>query len=233
VTQEDLEATLESALHALVSSRCARAYRHDVRNGLQGVYGGVDALIRCARPNTSTVLPLEKTIEFVREAVTRHETSLDRMVEHLAPGEDAATDVQVSKLLAELAKFLSSDAARHAVRLREDLRDHIVVHARASRLRLIFLGLITDSIDAVSGGEVRLASYSQSGRATIDIADSRPGELAQDPWQLDLAARPLIKGILLNVTRTIVLAHGGEIVCESAREGGRIVRMTFPLASAS
>jgi signal transduction histidine kinase len=233
VSQEELETVLEQALCALVSARCMRAYKHEVRNGLQGVYGGVDALIRHARAKGPTHLSLDRTIEFVREAVRKHETSLDNMVGYLAGGEDIAGPVALAPLLSELTVFLSNDAARHGIRFKETLASDVMVRAHPRKLRMILLGLITDSIDAVSGGaEVHLSALTHEGHGQIEIADTRTRpEPVLDPWALDLTCESLRKGILMHVTRAIVTAQGGQIDCEYRDTGGgRAVRLRLPLA---
>jgi signal transduction histidine kinase len=233
VNQENLDKILEHALHALVSARCIRAYKHEVRNGLQGVYGGVDALIRHARAQSPTFLSLDRTVEFVREAVRKHESSIDSIVEHLAPGENTPDALGVSALVSEFARFLSNDAARHAVRLKEVLEDGVTVRARPQRVRLALLGLITDSIDAMpAGGDLTISTRVQTSRGEIEIADTRglAASPVADPWALDLACEPMRKGILMHVTRAIVRADGGDIDCEYRDTGGRVVRIRWPRA---
>jgi signal transduction histidine kinase len=231
VKEEDLEAALEDALLTQVSARCVRAYRHDMRNTLQGVYGSIDALIRFARPANATTgaVPVDRTIEFAREAIKRHDGSLDGVIEKLVPGEEAAVDVDVSALLAELTVFLRNDAARHGVDIRTELAESLGVCARPSRLRLVFLGLMTDAIDAMpGGGHLQLTTKVRDSQVEIDIADSRAVDTAGDPWALDLSARPQRRGIVMHVTRSIVLALDGSIECEARSGGGRVVWMKLP-----
>ena len=228
---EELETVLEQALYALVSARCIRAYKHQVRNGLQGVYGGIDALIRHARAKGPTHLSLDRTIEFVRDAVRKHETSLDNMVGHLAGGEDTVAPVALAPLLSELTVFLSNDAARHGVRFKETLAADVTVRAGPGKLRMILLGLISDAIDAQTGGEVHVSTLMHAGQGQVEIADTRALPDTQvDPWAVDLACEPLCKGILMHVTRTIVTAQGGQVDCEQGDTGGRVVRLRLPLA---
>ena len=68
---------LEDALRAYLNRRCRRAYAHDLRNGLQGIFGGVDALTRAARSTKPLSVPLEQLTQFVQQAIGNHERGLE------------------------------------------------------------------------------------------------------------------------------------------------------------
>lgn len=166
----------EDALLAYLNRRCRRAYAHDLRNGLQGIFGGVDALTRAARATADKPLsvPLEQVTKFVQQAIGNHERGLEEVLDSLAPEPQQATVVSCRELLIELARFLTNDAARNRVRVRQDFHDDLKVTAPASRLRLIVLGLLTDSIDAQpTGGEIRIAGRTSEGRVHFEIVDNR------------------------------------------------------------
>jgi signal transduction histidine kinase len=168
---------LEDALRAYLNRRCRRAYAHDLRNGLQGIFGGVDALTRAARSATSgkpLSVPLEQLTNFVQQAITNHERGLERVLEHIAPEQHEPAPISCRELLIELARFLTNDAARNSVRIRQDFHDDLKTTTVAARLRLIALALLTDSIDALpSGGEIRISGRTTDGRVQFEIVDTR------------------------------------------------------------
>ena len=168
---------LEDALRAYLNRRCRRAYAHDLRNGLQGIFGGVDALTRAARSTTSGKplnVPLEQLTTFVQQAITNHERGLQRVLESIAPEPQAAAPVSCRELLIEASRFLSNDTARNNIRVRHDFHDDLKTTTVIAQLRLIVLGLLTDSIDALaSGGEIRLGGRTSEGRVQLEIVDTR------------------------------------------------------------
>src|SRR5688572_19402341 len=137
---------LEDALRGYLSRRCKRAYAHDMRNGLQGIQAGLDALARAARPNKPSTVPLEQLSQFVQQAITNHERGLERVLDSVAPEEFEPAPVKIRESLADLARFLSTDAARNRVRIKVDMGDDIIAHIAPARLRLIFLGLLTHAL---------------------------------------------------------------------------------------
>lgn len=165
---------LEDALRAYLNRRCRRAYAHDLRNGMQGLFGGFDALSRAARSTKPLAVPLDQLIQFVQQALTNHERGLERVLESIAPEPQAPAIISLRELLTEQVRFMTNDTARHNVRVRQDFNDDLKVSAVHARLQLISLGLLTESIDAMpSGGEMRVAGRTIEGRVQFEIIDTR------------------------------------------------------------
>jgi hypothetical protein len=168
---------MEDALRGYLCRRCKRAYAHDMRNGLQGIQAGFDALARASRPNKPSAVPLEQLTQFVQQAMTNHERGLERVLECVGPEDFAPEPVKIRELLTDLARFLTTDAARNRVRIKVDMGDDIVAHAAAARLRLIFLGLLTHGIDVlVEGGDIAITAEPVDGQVQIDFVDPRTGD---------------------------------------------------------
>lgn len=168
---------LEDALRAYLSRRCKRAYAHDMRNGLQGIQAGLDALARAARPNKPSAVPLEQLTQFVQQAITNHERGLERVLESVAPEETQRAPVKAREMLSDLVRFLTTDAARNRVRIKVDMGDDIVADVVSAQLRLVFLGLLTHGIDALtSGGDIAITAEPVDAQIQIDIVDARAGD---------------------------------------------------------
>jgi signal transduction histidine kinase len=165
---------LEDALRAHLNRRCRRAYAHDLRNGLQGIFGGVDALTRAARATKPLTVPLEQLSQFVQQAITNHERGLERVLDSIAPEAEAPTLVSLRELCTEQVRFMTNDTARNNVRVRQQYSDDMQVSAAPSRLRLVVLGLLTESVDMLTGGgEIRIAGRTVESRVHLDIIDTR------------------------------------------------------------
>jgi len=205
---------IEDALRGYLSRRCKRAYAHDMRNGLQGIQAGLDALARAARPNKPSAVPLEQLSQFVQQAITNHERGLERVMENVAPEEFERAPVKVRETLADLVRFLTSDAARNRVRIKVDMGDDIVADVVPARLRLIFIGLLTHGIDALpNGGDISITAESVDARIQIDFVDGRTSD---DPDAF--------------VVRAIaeVVAHSSGHIERKQVERGYRVRLRIP-----
>jgi len=226
--EPELTRILEHALHAQLASRCHRAYRHDFRNGLQGIYGGFDALSRLLQ-SPKDAAKVERTTDFVRQAITGHEKSLDRVLSALSPLEQEPESIDVNALLQELVKFLTNDAAANRVSLRNSALQPVSARVRSNKLRLVLLSLMIDAIDAMpSGGTLQLNSNVLDGTASIELTDTRLDALPADPWQLDFTTSPLYRGLTLYVARQLMVAEAGHVDCEPCPTGGRWVRISLP-----
>ncbi len=220
---------LEPALHAVIAMRCHRAYRHDLTNGLQGIYGGFDALTRLLQLPVRDVAKVERTHDLVRQAITAHEKSLERVLHGLAPLEQPAARLDICVMLQELVKFLINDAAAHRVTLRGPQSTGVMVQARPHKLRLILLSLMIDAIDAMSsGGALQADATTADQDVLLELSDERPGELPVDPWALDLSSVPAHRGWTLFVVRHLVATEGGSILCAARASGGRKIRISLP-----
>jgi signal transduction histidine kinase len=211
---------LEDALRAYLNRRCRRAYAHDLRNGLQGIFGGVDALTRAARSSTSGKplhVPLEQLTTFVQQAIANHERGLERVLESIAPEQQSPTPVACRELLTGLAHFLANDAARNNIRIRQDFNDDLKLTTVVPRLRLIGLGLLTDSIDALAGGgEIRIAGHTREARMQFEIIDNR--------------SQPRPVSFVSDAIERLVAALSGRIESKHNEAGGHTVSVELPVA---
>jgi signal transduction histidine kinase len=208
---------LEDALRAHLNRRCRRAYAHDLRNGLQGIFGGVDALTRAARTTKPLAVPLEQLTQFVQQAITNHERGLERVLDSLAPEQQEPTVVCLRELLTEQVRFMTNDTARNNVRVRQSYDDDMKVSVVFARLRLVALGLLTDSIDAMpSGGELRVAGRTVEGHAQFEIIDTRK------------QAQPA--SFVNQAIDRLVLELSGHIEYKQNDSGGCEVRVQLPAA---
>jgi hypothetical protein len=205
---------MEDALRAYLCRRCKRAYAHDMRNGLQGIQAGLDALARAARPNKPSAVPLEQLSQFVQQAITNHERGLDRVLDSVAPEEFEPAPVKVRELLVDLARFLTTDAARNRVRIKVDMSDDIVAHVAPAKLQLIFIGLLTHGIDTLTnGGDIAITAESVDAQIQIDFIDGRTS---------DDADTFLVRAI------TEVVAHSSGHIERKQVERGYRVRLRVP-----
>lgn len=219
MSDTDRPLLLEHALRGYLSRRCKRAYAHEMRNGLQGVYGGVDALTRAARGDKPTSVPLERLTQFVQQAIANHERGLEHVLESVAAEETAAlATVDIKALSSDLLRFLTHDAARHSVRTSLHVDQPLMINAAPATLRLIFLGLLTDAIDAMSdGGELRVSAQTNGAHIQIEFIDSRT------------AGTPV--SFVVEAVGYLVAQMSGRIDAARAENANHRVRVELPTLS--
>ena len=90
---------------------------------------------------------------------------------------------------------------------------------------------------AGAGRRVTIAVARRNGRAVLDVEDDGPGIAPEDRerifdrfYRADPARSGPGAGLGLAVTRSIVVAHGGEIRAAARPGHGTLFRVTLPLA---
>jgi signal transduction histidine kinase len=219
----------EHALHAWLIARLERSYWHDVRNGLQGLYGTMDAMGRALR-NPATSVPADRLVAMGRQALTAHEQSLQTVVRELLWQRDTPVPFNLSELLATVARFLRNDATAHHVTLRVlDCAPANVV-ARVDSLRFVLLCLAVDAIDRGGGGELVLGCGSDGTHCTVTVQWPETAAGADQAAATDSFGHELI----LPVARALVQAEGGMLsvpdATGSAVPGRPSVRISLPAA---
>jgi hypothetical protein len=177
----------EAALHALVTKRCQRAYAHELRNGLQGIYTGFDVLSRMLEGKTSAKLPSDKASSMVRKSIVNHEHSMEQSIQHLALQDDAASPLHVDEMLNSLTSFLSNDASSRQIELHAQSAS-LILQARPSKFRLVLLALTTKGMDAMpEGGEMTIRAANEGEAIVIELSMKRRASewpAADSQWQL-------------------------------------------------
>ena len=209
---------LEQALHAQVLSRCRRALLHEIRNGLQPLHAGIEAI---ARVMTMTPFPVEKAqryVQLVRQATASQEIALERAIERIAPEHTAEQTVDLVYLLREVTRFLNSDAAVGGVRMQLDAPATALVRGRPHRLRLIALCLTTDAIDhAGVDGQLSIAIHVLDSGVLLQFSDTRAHGVSSsgEPFHL-------------YVIRKLVAGMSGETDCMHTPGAAYIAAITLP-----
>jgi signal transduction histidine kinase len=153
----------------------------------------------------------------VQQAIVNHERGLERVLESLAPEQQAPAAVSLRDLMTELVRFMTNDTARNHVRVRQDFSDDLTICTVPARLRLIALGLLIESIDAMpTGGELRIAGRTTEGRVQLEIIDSR--------------AQPRPTSFVHEAIERIVTHLSGRIQQQQSPAGGCEVRVELPAA---
>jgi len=146
--------------------------------------------------------------------------------------------VDVATILREAVEAAAGDAAGAAVRLTCHQPDSLVVMADGMRLRQVFDNLLDNAI-AYSGpdGVVAVTLAETDGGLVLTVADDGDGIEAADLEDVfarffrgENARRRQVPGtgLGLNIVRTIVEAHDGEVSVESTPGEGTTLRIVLP-----
>jgi len=144
---------------------------------------------------------------------------------------------RVDDLVRELVSFVSLELDRCQVDIRvvADAEGPEILLDEA-QLRQALLNLIRNAREAMPrGGEIVIAVRAAEDGAEITVDDTGSGipeEMRASVFDPFVTTKQRGTGLGLAVTREIVEAHGGAIVCEAREGGGTRFRITLPAAPA-
>jgi signal transduction histidine kinase len=233
-------ADADSASHALRTERLAAmgeataALSHSVKNILQGMRGGADAV--------ELALSRER-IDLAREGWRILARNLDRIMSlsmnMLAYSKDRELDIvptRLGSIAAEAIAILRSAAERAGVTL-ELISDPAEppVPIDPDAIHQVVLNLVGNAIEAVDRGgrvEVRTAFSPTAGAATLLVIDDGPGvprdrrDRIFEPFYSTRGQRGT--GLGLAVARKLVERHGGTLSLDPPAGRGTVFRADLP-----
>lgn len=213
---------LEQALHAQVLLRCRKALLHEIRNGLQPMHAGLEAISRVVTMDPIPADKAQRYVQLVRQASASQEVALERAIERIAPVERTEQAVDIAKLLREVTRFLNSDAAVAGVRMQLDAPAVAFVRARPDRLRLIALALTVDAIDrAGMDGQLSITIHPIEDRVLLQFSDAPSPAIQPRP---QARAR---EAFHLHVIRKLAASMGAETDCMSTPDAGLTCAITL------
>jgi hypothetical protein len=210
MSEEENAYLLEADLHVRVSSRCRRAYLHDLRDGLQAISGAVDLLARSSVASGDNRPLIDRASDLSRRAVTTYEQCVAGILDDLLFPADLPVAVKVGDLLQEVTKFLRNDAASKEIALRLAREHEVTLDIPRRKLRLLLLGILTALIDRLG-------------------ADAVIGIQAKIRFEEGLGAGSR-EWLAVTVARNVSASHGGRIEFDDL-DPGRCLRLIFPVAA--
>ena len=167
---------------------------------------------------TRDVDRLERLVTGVRELAR-----IDAQLAH-----EAAGDVDVGALLAEIAGVMSANGVR--VTLQSGQHGHCVVRASRDRLTQVFENLLDNARSFAPAGPIEIGITRAGERCRVTVTDAGPGIPPEHLERIfdrfftyrpeDPSSRREHAGLGLAIARTIVEGYGGMIKAENRPEGG-------------
>ena len=225
---------LEAAAYALVSARCRASYIHDIRGGLQALYGGVELLTRAAKSPDNSGLA-DKAAGLAKSALAKHEKSLVDLVDQLTPRPESAAPVNAGGLFVDILQFIRNDVANKAITFRLDAARDIVVLAEAHKIRLLLLGLSITLTDGLAAGTVVDVKVRRSNHyALIQYASVVPCPVIPTLEEIRGSTDPVssARELLLSLTQSWAAANGGRLEVSVDATGANAVRLYYPALAA-
>ena len=205
----------EAAARVAINERCAAAFLHDIRGGMQALFSALELLGRSARSGYGSPERVEKACELAKRAIGNHEKSTLAALQALTLQRAEAVVIDVLTLVSDVARFLRNEAAGREVILKVvGTEGEVLISAERARLQIVLVGLLLAAIDDIPPGTSLILSIDRAdGDAVISIdSDAGYGEISdlEDLWSRR-GGRLRPQELTLLFARQFLAANGGRL----------------------
>ncbi len=234
---EELQSELMHVSRFSAVGEMGSSLAHELTQPLAAIVGFVEASAALLGGEDSEVPA--KVNEYMEQAVIQAHRAGD-IVRHLRDFtsrgdterrvENINTTVEEILALAEVGT--TSQGIELRVELAADLQPVLIDHVQ---IQQVVLNLVRNSVDALSGCEparIVVATRLRGDRVEVLVDDNGPGldpDICGRLFEPFVSTKPDGLGIGLNICRTIVAAHGGEITVDPGPGPGTTFRFTIPV----
>ena len=234
---DELQSELMRVTRVSAVGQMGASLAHELTQPLAAIVGFVEASAALlARAGDDVPAQVH---EYMDRAVTQAHRA-GEVVRHLRDfTRRGATEREVGDINAvveEALELATLGSAGRGIELRLDLaRDLPPVFIDQAQIQQVVLNLVRNSLDALSGGDagaVVIRTRRRGKRVEVTVEDNGPGlardarERIFDPF---VSTKPDGLGIGLSICRTIIEAHGGEIVADARPARGATFRVAIPV----
>lgn len=217
----------------------AAAVAHGIGNPLSSIRAAAQlAKLDCAdTPGCPHQEKTESALQNIIEQVDRVQKRMQGLLNFAKPMEPRPALVDVNALVKDIIAVLAPRFAEAGVTARLDCGRKLPrLRADANHVEQIFMGLITNALEATPrGGSVRIGTQARAnnGSAAIqitidDTGQGIPPEIRRQVFEPFFTTKPHGTGIGLPLARKFVERNGGTISISDAPGGGARFEVTFP-----
>jgi len=164
------------------------------------------------------------------------------------PGKDEKQPANVNEIIEKTFKLTRSHLKKNKVKVNLELTSNVpIITASPQQLSQVFLNLINNSIEAMSGesglrsgrekrasigGEIFVKTDLEKGDIVIEVSDTGPGILEEDLAHIFdpfyTKKKKMGMGVDLSICHGIVEDHDGTITAKNLPEGGAVFTIKLP-----
>jgi len=165
------------------------------------------------------------------------------------PGQEEKQPANVNEIIEKTFKLSRSHLMKNKVKVNLELTSNVpIITASPQQLSQVFLNLIKNSIEAMSGesglrsgresrtsigGEIYIKTNIENEDIVIEVSDTGPGILEEelvhifDPFYT--GKKKMGTGVGLSICNGIIKSHDGNITAKNSPEGGAVFTITLPV----
>ena len=224
---------IEMSRRLSASGRLTRGVAHEVKNPINAIVLHLQLLqnkLSKEEPDT------RRHMDIIDSEIRRLDRVVQTLVDFTRPRDLHIEDIDLRRLLEDVAGLAAPDAEQHGVIIERHLpAEKLPVKVDVDLMKQAFLNVVINGVQAMpEGGVLTISARDENGAAIAEIQDQGPGipkELHDKVFELYFTTKKEGSGIGLAQTYQILQWHYGSINFESAEQTGTIFRFQVPLAN--
>jgi PAS domain S-box-containing protein len=227
-----LEDEIEMSRRLSASGRLTRGVAHEVKNPINAIVLHLHLLqnkLQQMDPGT------RRHVDIIGSEIHRLDRVVQILVDFTRPRDLKLEEVDLRRLLEEVAALASPDAAQHGVAVVRRFPDYpLIVKADLDFMKQAILNVVLNGIQAMSAaGQLTISARRDQGMVVTEIQDTGggiPKDVQEKIFELYFTTKKEGSGIGLAQTYQVMQWHYGTVDFESVEGQGTTFRLRMPLA---
>jgi PAS domain S-box-containing protein len=227
-----LEDEIEMSRRMSASGRLTRGVAHEVKNPINAIVLHLHLLqnkLQQMDPGT------RRHVDIIGSEIHRLDRVVQILVDFTRPRDLKLEEVDLRRLLEEVAALAAPDAAQHGVAIIRNLPEHpLTVKADLDFMKQAILNVVINGIQAMrEGGQLTISARRDEGVVLTEIRDTGggiPKDAQEKIFELYFTTKKTGSGIGLAQTYQVMQWHYGSVDFDTVEGQGTTFRLRMPLA---
>ena len=228
-----IEDEIELSRRLAAIGRLTSGVAHEVKNPINAIVVHLEVL----RQKLQQVDPdTRRHMDVIGNEIQRLDRVVQTLVDFTRPVELRLADIDLRRIVEEVALLAEPDAARHGVKIERRVQEELLpVKVDADLVKQAMLNIVLNGVQAMPEGGPLVISASRNGdEARIEVRDRGRGiplEIRDKIFNLYFTTKPKGSGIGLAMTYRVMQLHNGAVEYESTEGQGTTFLLRFPLST--
>ncbi len=230
-----LEDEIEMSRRLSASGRLTRGVAHEVKNPINAIVLHLHLLqnkLQQMDPGT------RRHVDIIGSEIHRLDRVVQILVDFTRPRDLKLEEVDLRRLLEEVAALAAPDADQHAVAIVRNLpNDPLTVKADLDFMKQAILNIVINGVQAMTGGgQLTISAKRDEGMVVVEVQDTGPGiprEAQEKIFELYFTTKQGGSGIGLAQAYQVMQWHYGSVDFETVEGKGTTFRLCIPLAEST
>jgi signal transduction histidine kinase len=215
---------------------------HELNQPLGAIMANVETAELIANSSDPDLSEIKEILADIHRDDERASEVIGRLRGLLKKAPFAPKPIDLNDVARDTLRFLSALAVGREVGLTDQISDaSFPIKGDPILLQQVIMNLIVNAMDAMSGipraqRRVTVSTARDGNSADVSVSDVGPGirpEKLNEVFEPFFTTKPQGMGMGLSIARSIVEAHGGQLLAGNNAVGGATFQIRLPLALAS